>query len=167
METLYSGVALHKSLQFQGQSHVFGAWNQHWWGNVHQDHQQTLQIKDWFLWLLIGKRERETLREREVCFKYFFIFVWAGSSLLCLVFPYLRRAGQSIVGVRALLTVVASLAAERWLPGHPGFSSSCAWARLLCSVWDLPSPEIGPLSPALAGGLCTTEPPQKPETGLF
>ena len=162
METLHSGVVLHKSLQLQGQSHVFGAWNQHWWGNVHRGHQQTLQIKDWFLWLLIGRRERE------VCLKYFFIFVCAGSSLLCLVSPYLWRAELLYSrGTCASHCGGFSCCRVWWVPGHTGFSSYCAWARLLCSLWDLPSPEIGPLSPALAGGLCTTEPPQKPETGLF
>ena len=35
------------------------------------------------------------------------------------------------------------------------------------SVWDLPSPEIEPVSPALAGRLYTTELPGKPEKGNF
>ena len=33
-------------------------------------------------------------------------------------------------------------------------------------MWDLPGAGIGPVSPALAGGLFTTEPPEKP-SGTF
>ena len=38
---------------------------------------------------------------------------------------------------------------------------------LLCSMWDLPRSGIEPVSPALAGGFFTTEPPGKPRTSLF
>ena len=38
--------------------------------------------------------------------------------------------------------------------------SSCGtWTLLLCSKWDLPRPGIKPMSPALAAGFFTTEPP--------
>ena len=41
--------------------------------------------------------------------------------------------------------------------------SSCgAWAELLCCTWDLPRSGIEPLSPALAVGVLTTRPPEKP-----
>ena len=41
--------------------------------------------------------------------------------------------------------------------------SSCGvWAWLLCGIWDPPGPGIEPMSPALAGGFFTTEPPGKP-----
>jgi len=58
--------------------------------------------------------------------------------------------------------------------GHVGFSScgfqvlerrlsGCgAWAPLLHGLWDLPRSGIKPMSPALAGGFFTTEPPGKP-----
>ena len=40
--------------------------------------------------------------------------------------------------------------------------NSCgARAELLLGMWDLPGPGIEPVSPALAGGLFTTEPPVK------
>ena len=40
--------------------------------------------------------------------------------------------------------------------------SSCgARAQLLCGMWDLPGPGLEPVSPALPGGLLTTEPPGK------
>jgi len=31
-------------------------------------------------------------------------------------------------------------------------------------MWDLPGSRIKPVSPALAGGFFTTEPPEKPQT---
>ena len=58
-----------------------------------------------------------------------------------------RRVGFSSCGSQAL---------ERRL-------SSCgAWAQLFHSMWDLPRIGIEPVSPALAGGFLTTEPPGKP-----
>ena len=32
---------------------------------------------------------------------------------------------------------------------------------MLCSMWDLPGQGLEPMSPALAGGFLTTEPPGK------
>jgi len=41
--------------------------------------------------------------------------------------------------------------------------SSCgARAKVLCGMWDLPEPEIEPMSPALAGEFFAIEPPGKP-----
>ena len=79
---------------------------------------------------------------------------------------------HSPVGVNGLLVAVASLVAEpesRALGlsscGPPALErrlSGCGtWAWLLCSMWDLPRPGVKPVSPALAGGLSTTEPPGK------
>ena len=34
-------------------------------------------------------------------------------------------------------------------------------------MWDLPGSGIEPVSPALAGGFFTTEPPGKPAVGIF
>ena len=65
----------------------------------------------------------------------------------------------------------------RWALGHSGFSrchtltqylrlpgSIAVTHGLSCStaMWDLPRPEIEPVSPPLAGRLFTTEPPEKP-----
>ena len=45
---------------------------------------------------------------------------------------------------------------------------SCgAWASLLHGTWDLPGSGIEPVSPALAGGFFTTEPPGKPLSHLL
>ena len=94
-------------------------------------------------------------------FKFFlfilFIYFW-----LCWVF----------VAACSLLIAVASLVVEHG-PRHTGFSScgsqalenrlSSCWARawLVRSMWDLPKPGIELMSPALAGGFLTTEPPGK------
>ena len=68
-----------------------------------------------------------------------------------------HRSGLSCCGART--------------PGHAGFSSCCrvlgscgSWAHLSCSAacGNLPGPGIEPVSPALADGFFTTEPPGKP-----
>ena len=46
--------------------------------------------------------------------------------------------------------------------------SSCGTrAQLLRGMWDLPGTGLEPVSPALAGGFLTTEPPGKPTFELF
>ena len=46
--------------------------------------------------------------------------------------------------------------------------SSCgAQAYLCCRLWDLPGPAVEPVSPALAGGFLTTEPPGKSHNVLL
>ena len=42
-----------------------------------------------------------------------------------------------------------------------GLSSRDTWAQLLSSMWDLPGPEIEPMSPSLPGRILTTGPPGK------
>ena len=50
---------------------------------------------------------------------------------------------------------------------HAGFSSCGSQAKFLRGMWDLPGPGLEPVSPALAGGFLTTEPPGKPKDGDF
>ena len=87
------------------------------------------------------------------------------------------NVNNSLVVVCTLLIAVTSLVAEvmwasvlaaLWLSscgflalGHR-LSSFGAWAKLLCCMWDLPRSGTEPVSPALAGGFFTTEPPGKP-----
>ena len=94
--------------------------------------------------------------------------------------------GYTLVAVRGLLIASASLAVEHTLQGTLsslvvacGLSScssrapehrlnSCgtqAW--LLRSRWHHPGPEIETMSPALAAGFLTTEPPGKPLLLVF
>ena len=72
-----------------------------------------------------------------------FVVVW---WLLLLQNMDPRRAGFSSCSTRALQ--------------HMDFSS-CARAKLLRSMWDLPRPGIKPVSSALAGGFLTSTQPGK------
>ena len=97
------------------------------------------------------------------CFKILFIYFW-----LCWFFV------AFLVVVCGLLIAVAFLFAEHGLQGAAGSRScdSCApehrlnscgvQAQLLLGLWGLPELGIELMSPALAGGFFTTEPPWKP-----
>ena len=63
--------------------------------------------------------------------------------------------GSSLAAESGLLIAMASLGV-----------GSRAQAQLLRSMWDLPGAGIEPVSPALADGFFTTEPPEKPYTLL-
>ena len=71
------------------------------------------------------------------------------------------KRGPLFIAVRGPLTIVASLVAEHRLQMRR-LSSCGSRAQLLRGMWDLPRPGLEPASPALAGGLSTTEPPGKP-----
>ena len=78
--------------------------------------------------------------------------------------------GYSLVGVCGLLIAMASRYGARTLgcssqvPEHR--FNSWAWALLL-GMWDHPGSGIEPMSPTLAGGFLTTEPPGKPNSQDF
>ena len=117
---------------------------------------------------------------------FFFVFIslficgCVGSSLLCAGFLQLRRveatlrcgAGTSHCGGFSCCGAWA-LGAQASVVAACGLSScgsralehrrsSCGTqAQLLCGLWDLPGPGLKPVSPALAGGFLTTEPPGK------
>ena len=94
------------------------------------------------------------------------------ASLLHAGFLYCGERCPLFIVAWGLLTAVTSV--ERGLVGLTGFSSfgfqdpehrlsSCiAQAWLLHSLWDLPRPEIKPVSLALQGRFLTTGPPGKP-----
>ena len=121
---------------------------------------------------------------------YLFIFGYAGSSLLHVLF--------SSCGEGALLQLRCTGFSLKWLfcfgawtRGHMGCSGcglcalehrlsswgSCAlehrlsswgsWAQVLYSMWNLPRPRMEPISLALAGRFFTTEPPGKPLFSLY
>ena len=89
-------------------------------------------------------------------------FLWlpqAGTTLCCGVWA--SHCGgffcwQSLSSRRAGFSRCGSRAVERRL------SIGGARAQLLHGMWDLPGPGLKPVSPALAGGFLTTEPPGKP-----
>lgn len=53
-----------------------------------------------------------------------------------------------------------------WALDRTGFCSRGTWAELPRGLWGLPGPGIKPVSPALTGGLLTTDPPGKPSCVL-
>ena len=114
------------------------------------------------------------------CVFFFNVFVYFCNFWQCQVFTAVQafplvamRGSYSPVAMHGLLIAVDSLVEHR-LWAHTGFSSwssqalehrlsSCGtWAQLLHNIWDLPTPGIKPMSPALASGFFTTEPPGKP-----
>ena len=60
----------------------------------------------------------------------------------------------SLVAVHGLLLAVASLVEH-------GLSHCGSWIQLLCSLWDLPRPEMESVSSALADSCLNTGPPGK------
>ena len=97
----------------------------------------------------------------KICFLIYFWLRWVflaahGLSLIAVTggCSSLQCAGFSCCGAW-VLGVWASVVVAR------GLSSCGAQASLLRGMWDLPQPGIEPVSPALAGGFLTTEPPGK------
>ena len=74
----------------------------------------------------------------------------------CLGFSHVAvNRDYSLVVARGLLTAVTSLIAVH------GLNSGGARAQLPRGMWNLPGPEIKPMSPALAGRFLTTGPAGK------
>ena len=71
--------------------------------------------------------------------------------------------GPLFIAVRGPPTIAASLVAEHRLQTRR-LSNCGSRAQLLRGTWDLPRPELEPVSPALAGRFSTTAPPAKPMT---
>ena len=112
-----------------------------------------------------------------------FILVALVFVAVCGLSSVVGSGGSSLV--RWLPITVASLVAHRlwlWGVGAPiwcagsllrwlllwstgsrcrGFSSGSAWTQLPGGMWHPPGPGIEPVSPALAGGLLSTVPPEK------
>ena len=90
--------------------------------------------------------------------------IW--SLLLPGLFSSCWERGCCLVGVRRLLTAVASLVAENRLEGgwlqQLQLLDSSARALVLHGMWDLPRAGTKPMSPALTGGFFITEPAGKP-----
>ena len=71
--------------------------------------------------------------------------------------------GPRACGLRQLQPVGSEVAAS----GLQSTGSVAGVHRLSYSRWDIPGPEIEPMSPALAGRLFTTDPPGKPLNNLL
>ena len=74
--------------------------------------------------------------------------------------------GPLFIAVRGPLTIAASLVAEHRLQMRR-LSNCGSRAQLLCGTWDLPTPGLEPVSPALAGRFSTTAPPGKPQKPIL
>ena len=83
-----------------------------------------------------------------------------GLSFYAKAFSSCGKWGPLFIAVRGPLTIVASLVAEHRLQTRR-LSSCGSRAQLLHGMWDLPSPGLKPVSPALAGRFPTTAPPGK------
>ena len=93
-------------------------------------------------------------------FFIYFIYGCVGSSFLCQGFLQLWQAGATLHhGARA--SHYRGLVAEHRLQTRR-LSNCGSRAQLLRGMWDLPSPGLEPVSPALAGRFSTTAPPGKP-----
>ena len=101
-------------------------------------------------------------------FIYLFILFLAvlGLRFCARAFSSCGKRGPLFIAVRGPLTVTASLVAEHRLQTRR-LSSCGSQAQLLCGMWDLPRPELDPVSSALAGRFSTTVPPGKPLISLF
>ena len=104
-------------------------------------------------------------------FALFLIYIYINLlTYFWLRWVFVAAHGLSLVAAsRGYFSLMCAGFSLRWLlflwstgSRHAGFSSCGARAWLLCSMWDLPGPEIEPVSPALAGGFLTTAPPGKP-----
>ena len=67
------------------------------------------------------------------------------------------------LGTRASVVVARGLSSCGSWALERRLSSCGVQAQLLHGMWDLPGPELDPMSPALAGGFLTTAPPGKPK----
>ena len=91
---------------------------------------------------------------------YVFIYGYARSSLMCRLPRVLMSRGYSLVWRAGFSLCWPFLL---WSTGPRTCGPRCcgAWAQFLCGMWNLPTPGIGPVSPALAGGFPTTGSPGK------
>ena len=116
---------------------------------------------DYTGWLKVIKvlksgEEKEGEREdflKVSFYKDLFIFIF------WLWWIFIAVSGLSLVALCRFPFEVSCLVAEHELECR--LSSCCTWALLLQNMWDLPRPGIKPISPALAGGFLTIEPPRK------
>ena len=88
-----------------------------------------------------------------------------GLHVCARAFSSCGERGPLFIAVRGPLTVAASPVAEHKLQMHR-LSSCGSRAHLLRGMWDLPRPGLKPVSPASAGRLPTTAPPEKPFNSL-
>ena len=103
-------------------------------------------------------------------FNFYFYFILFMAVLVlrfsARAFSSCGKRGPLFIAVRGPLTIAASLVVEHRLQTRR-LSNCGSRAQLLCGMWDLPRPELEPVSPALAGRFSTTAPPGKPNISTF
>ena len=89
------------------------------------------------------------------------LWSWRGLSGLRWVWSLQRLliSEHRFYGTRASVVVADRLSCGSWASEH--MLRSCAQAQLPRGMWNLPRPEIKPVSPALAGESLITGPPGK------
>ena len=100
---------------------------------------------------------------------YLFIYLFMavlGLRFCAGAFSSCGERGPLFIAVRGPLTMAVSLVAEHRLQTRR-LSSCGSRAQLLRGMWDLPSPGLEPVSPALAGRFSTTAPLGKPQSIYF
>ena len=111
-------------------------------------------------WAALGELQLPWARQLSSSFSnYLFICGCAGPLFLRGFFSSCSKWGL-------LSHCIRGLVAEHRFQAHQ-LSNCGAWASLLRGMWVLPGPGIEPVSPALAGGFLTTEPPGKPKAAFF
>ena len=112
---------------------------------------------------VLGGRAAEAQSRLQLCFALSCI----GPSLLLWLFCSCDEQGL-LVGCGAQASHCSGFSCcGAWAPGLMGFSSCGTRAWLLLGMWNLPRPGMEPVSPALADGFFTTEPPGKPPHPVF
>ena len=101
----------------------------------------------------------------------FFFLIYLFMAVLGLrfcarTFSSCGKWGPLFIAVRGPLTIAASLVVEHRLQTRR-LSSCGSRAQLLRGMWDLPSPGLEPVSPALAGRFSTTAPSGNPRLISF
>jgi len=94
---------------------------------------------------------------------YFLILFLAVLGLLCCTgFSLVVVGGRRLSSCSVRVSNCGGFSCGAWALQCAGFSSYSAQAWLLHGMCDLPKSGIEPVSPALAGGVFTTEPPGMP-----
>ena len=137
------------------------------------------------------------LKNSKMLLFLFYIYIYIYLCFICLFLAVfclcccegfslvVASGGYSPVAVQDLLIAVASPVVEHGLSWHAGFRS-CAWAQqlwfwalkhrlnscgaqaqLFLGMWDLLRPGIKPVTPILAGGFLSFEPPGTPSKILL
>ena len=100
-------------------------------------------------------------------FKFIYLFLAVLGLRFCVrAFSSCGKQGPLFITVHGPLTIAASLVVEHRLQTRR-LSSCGSRAQLLRSMWDLPTPGLEPVSPALAGRFSTTAPPGKPNINIL